>query len=112
MANGDKVENLESILNNLQTDEGKAKAIAMAVAKGYTNDPKYTEQTFEDADLNASVEHVAAAEKAFLAGNFDEAILNYEKAGCYEAAAELAYRIGDAERGKAYRALQKIQEVG
>jgi hypothetical protein len=111
MANGDKVESLETILNNLQTDEGKAKAIAMAVAKGYTKDPKYTEQTFNDTDLNATVEYIAAAEKAYVAGNFDEAILNYEKAGCFEPAAELAFKMGYAERGRAYKRLQKIQEM-
>ena len=114
MANGEKGEkplSLDDIIQNLQTEEGKAKAISLAVKKGATNDPKYTSQTFNATDLNASFEHITAAEKAFLEKNYDEAIKSYEKAGCYGAAAELAFKMGYADKGKAYKALQKISEM-
>lgn len=109
---------LEELIANLQTEEGKLTAIVEAVESGITTNTEYIERTFQFyADLAATdiysaldglkklgdfekysgrildvientKEYVEAAEFAHKKGLIDRAILNYERSGNFVFAAK------------------------
>ncbi len=103
--------NLDSLLKSLLTEEGKRRAIVKAVALGKSDKPEYIEMTVqfcrEKKLYELAGDILRRSNDPRANGLYTIAMMEYEQHGEFNWAARLAEKLGDTERAEAYRTLAK-----
>lgn len=90
------VSSIDELIAQLQTEEGKARALARVVERGIINSPDYTERAIQTCIRVDLV--ILAANLALKSGNIERAIEIYERGKLPSKAGELAEKSGQLVR--------------